>query len=315
MEYDIAKRSKYLMKKMKPILVSCIVLVSILVASSCAVFQEEKALDPESEEFLSKVRYIITSEERKSIRQLPVEEREAFIENFWKVRDPDPFTEVNEFKEEYFARIDMANKLFTSSGTLGWLQDRGRAYIVVGPPNDRLTIRQYTDSWVERWLYKDFYLDFIPGDIMGVPKLDTRSIRNLSKFTEAQRKRTPRLVTEEQKDPFDYELQIFKEDKNKLNVFIKIPFADIWMNKKENRLEAVLRVTYSVKEEAKKRIALENTKDHPISIKESEIADYEVKDCLIKIPLELEEGEYVMTIQVENTVGGGKVEKKIKFSI
>ncbi len=150
---------------------------------------------------------------------------------------------------------------------------------------------------------------------MGVPKLDTRSIRNLSKFTEAQRKRTPRKITETQRDPFDYELQIFKEDENILNVFIIIPFAEIWMNKKEDRLEAVIKVYYSVQEEGKKRLTLENTKDHPISIKQSEMADYEEKYCLIKIPMELEKGQYVMTIQVENIAGEGKVEKKIKFKI
>ncbi len=303
------------MIKKKPVFRSTFVLIYSLAISSCSLLQKTPPLDPNSEEFLSKVRYIITTEERKAFRLLPVEEREAFMENFWKVRDPDPLTEVNEFKQEYFARIDMANKLFTSSGTAGWLQDRGRAYIVIGPPNDRLTIHPYGAQWVERWLYKNFYLDFIPGDIMGVPKLDTRSIRNLSKFNEAQRKRTPRKVTETKKDPFDYELQIFKENENKLNIFIKIPFADIWMNKKEDRLEAMLKVYYSIQKEGIKSLILEKTKDHPISIKQNEMADYKEKYCLIKIPMELEKGQYVMTIQVENIAGEGKVEKKIRFTV
>ena len=56
---------------------------------------------------------------------------------FWKKRDPDPDTEENEFKTQYFQRIDEANHLFTDGGEPGWLQDRGRIYILLGPPADR----------------------------------------------------------------------------------------------------------------------------------------------------------------------------------
>src|SRR3981081_591842 len=47
------------------------------------------------------VLYIITDEERKAFKKLQTdEERERFIEEFWRRRDPDPDTEENEFKEE-----------------------------------------------------------------------------------------------------------------------------------------------------------------------------------------------------------------------
>src|SRR5438874_5250919 len=52
------------------------------------------------------VAYIITDEERKAFRKLETDdERERFIEEFWRRRDPDPDTDENEFKEEYYERI------------------------------------------------------------------------------------------------------------------------------------------------------------------------------------------------------------------
>jgi hypothetical protein len=55
------------------------------------------------------VEYIITSDEKKAFKTLKTdEERENFIENFWRRRDPDPDTEENEFREEYYERIAYA---------------------------------------------------------------------------------------------------------------------------------------------------------------------------------------------------------------
>src|SRR5687767_6423384 len=52
------------------------------------------------------VAYIITSEEKRAFNQLKTDdERENFIENFWRRRDPNPDTEENEFREEYYERI------------------------------------------------------------------------------------------------------------------------------------------------------------------------------------------------------------------
>lgn len=106
--------------------------------TSCATPEKRVSLDPVSEEFLSKVRYIITSEESRIFLELPPEARGKFIEDFWKRRDPSPGTERNEFREVYFRRIEEANHLFRGAKP-GWLQDRGRIYILFGPPNERQT--------------------------------------------------------------------------------------------------------------------------------------------------------------------------------
>src|SRR5262245_55875957 len=75
---------------------------------------------------------IITNEERKIFNSLKTDdEREQFIEGFWYRRDPDPDTDVNEYREEYYQRIAYANEHYTS-GVPGWKTDRGRIYIVFG---------------------------------------------------------------------------------------------------------------------------------------------------------------------------------------
>jgi GWxTD domain-containing protein len=80
--------------------------------------------------------YIITDEERAAFKQLSNdEERDNFIEAFWQRRDPTPDTEENEFKEEHYRRIAYANEHF-AAGVPGWKTDRGRMYIVYGPPDE-----------------------------------------------------------------------------------------------------------------------------------------------------------------------------------
>src|ERR1700691_5510651 len=82
------------------------------------------------------VRWIITDQERSAFMQLSNdEERDNFIEAFWQRRDPTPDTEENEFKEEHYRRIAYANEHY-AAGIPGWKSDRGRMYIVFGPPDE-----------------------------------------------------------------------------------------------------------------------------------------------------------------------------------
>jgi len=79
---------------------------------------------------------IITDEERQAFKHLQTdEEREQFVENFWKRRDPTPDTEENEYKEELYRRIAYANDHY-ASGIPGWKTDRGMIYIKYGAPDE-----------------------------------------------------------------------------------------------------------------------------------------------------------------------------------
>jgi GWxTD domain-containing protein len=80
------------------------------------------------------VRWIITDEELSAFKKLSNNaERDIFIEGFWQRRDPTPDTAENEYKEEHYRRIAYANEHY-AAGMPGWRTDRGRIYIMYGPP-------------------------------------------------------------------------------------------------------------------------------------------------------------------------------------
>jgi GWxTD domain-containing protein len=129
------------------------IFLSVLISGSLTLFAQntQKSQDPMDKprnvkpelkkaykDWLDKdVTYIITDEERKAFKKLQTDdERERFIEEFWRRRDPDPDTDENEFKEEYYERIAYANEHF-SSGIPGWKSDRGRIWIMYGKPDER----------------------------------------------------------------------------------------------------------------------------------------------------------------------------------
>lgn len=81
------------------------------------------------------VAYIITDQERKAFLNLSNdEEREAFIEQFWQRRNPNPDSPDNEFREEHYRRIAYANEHY-AAGKPGWKTDRGHIYIAFGAPD------------------------------------------------------------------------------------------------------------------------------------------------------------------------------------
>lgn len=93
------------------------------------------ALDPESQEFYETAQLIMTKEEKDIFNHLPDKEsRQEFSADFWLKRDPDPATEENEYKDEFFRRIEYANDRF-KEGPPGWKTDRGRIYIFLGDPD------------------------------------------------------------------------------------------------------------------------------------------------------------------------------------
>lgn len=80
-------------------------------------------------------------------------DRLSRFEDYWKKIDPTPSTVRNEALEEYYSRIEQANRRFKSY-TEGWLTDMGRVYIIYGEPlNTERFTAQNGVSIVTRWLY------------------------------------------------------------------------------------------------------------------------------------------------------------------
>jgi len=118
----------------------------LLISTQFLISQESSKKEKKKREPLSEaskiwleevVPYIINDTEKEIFINLPSEiDRGKFIENFWRKRDPNPSTEKNEFKLEYYRRIALANKFFGSSAIKGWRTDRGKIFILLGPPNE-----------------------------------------------------------------------------------------------------------------------------------------------------------------------------------
>jgi len=79
---------------------------------------------------------ILTDQERRGWDKLQTNaEREQFIATFWRLRDPDPDTEENEYRDSYFERFAYVNEHF-ASGIPGYKTDRGKIYLKYGKPDE-----------------------------------------------------------------------------------------------------------------------------------------------------------------------------------
>jgi GWxTD domain-containing protein len=108
--------------------------------------------------------YIITDSERRGFLALGTEaERDDFIARFWQVRDPIPETAVNELREEHFKRLHEANDRFRESRP-GWMTERGRTYITLGPPRDVMSYPSTTELFpLEIWYYYNLDIPRFPA--------------------------------------------------------------------------------------------------------------------------------------------------------
>jgi len=175
------------MKRLRPVIGFRLVgiLLALLWAVSCSSSPGIRvAPDPVIEAFYEKAHLIMTSEENKIWKSLPDNaSKEEFIEEFWKIRDPDPATDENEAKLEFEERVRYANMWFgmfnprrgqdskgedEEKSRNGWNEERGRVYIVLGPPDviyftspenetvshDGTRFRAQADDWtMEQWIY------------------------------------------------------------------------------------------------------------------------------------------------------------------
>ena len=105
--------------------------------------------------WLDLTEYIITPVERRIFLQLTNDrDRDAFISFFWKQRDSNKGTPENEYKDEHIKRFEYAKRYFGYTSPLpGWKTDRGRIYILLGPPFNRNEIFNGSLYPIEIWEY------------------------------------------------------------------------------------------------------------------------------------------------------------------
>ncbi|MBW3670442.1 MAG: VWA domain-containing protein, partial [Acidobacteria bacterium] len=114
--------------------------------------------------FLEEVAPIISTAEGDVFLKMESNpQRDRFIDEFWRRRDPDPQTSRNEYRDEYYARRETVAERYRSVNT-----DRGRIYLLRGEPARIATVEHciYLRP-VEVWLYsgdgEELLLFFKPG--------------------------------------------------------------------------------------------------------------------------------------------------------
>jgi GWxTD domain-containing protein len=116
------------------------------------------------------MKYLATQKELDLYRSLDPEGKRRFVLGFWKQRDPTPGTQENEFAGEHFRRMGYADKHLRQGQMKGSDTDRGRVYILYGPPSDIAKRTQPTDGKsYEVWTYETGgYYEFVFLDRRGV---------------------------------------------------------------------------------------------------------------------------------------------------
>jgi GWxTD domain-containing protein len=297
----------------KIFLLSYIFSLSFLI--SCALNPIPKYLDPGSKEFLSKARYLINQDERKAFLALPASERQNFIDEFWKKRDPDPSTELNEFKVEYYKRIDEANHLFREGTTEGWLQDRGRLYILLGPPDNRETYPRGVTFYgvpTEIWYYGFFPVVFIDDNWTGNYRLEPLSPVQIGLINKTQVEQLPKQISEERKEVLDarFEVEPIKEGEALLR--LKIPYKNIWFSVEGKTLKATLELTAELVDSSGKT-AWEHRQSYPLALAHEDFLKIIQDDYLIEVRAEAAPGTYTLNLNLKNTADGSQKQIKDKL--
>jgi len=118
--------------------------------------REEFYLGKDVKDAVALLTYIAGGGFIDSFVEADIEERKRMWEQFWREKDPTPATPRNEFYDEHLERFRYANAHFGAGMSEGWRTDRGRIYIVEGPPDEIESYSMEIDrNPTEVWFYFD----------------------------------------------------------------------------------------------------------------------------------------------------------------
>ena len=127
--------------------------------------QAIEALAPQYRQFLHEVEILISEEEEEAFLAIEQDyQRDAFIERFWRIRDPYSDSAQNEFRRQWNERLRAAREEF---GAID--EDRAHYFLLNGPPTARIEFRCTTVTYpLEVWYYErsekvgyEFFLIFV----------------------------------------------------------------------------------------------------------------------------------------------------------
>ncbi|HEX9615467.1 MAG TPA: GWxTD domain-containing protein [Bacteroidota bacterium] len=111
------------------------------------------------------LQHVATAAEMEGLRALSRPKAARRFEEFWRKKDPDTTTAYNEMMVEYYRRVDVANRQYSTGDEInGYKNDRGRIYILYGSPSD--SQRHFSPSSPPRevWVYPNLKRRFVFED-------------------------------------------------------------------------------------------------------------------------------------------------------
>ena len=126
------------------------------------------------------VRYLLTKPEAQLYKKLTTrDERRRFIDQFWKRRDPEPGTPHNKFRDQFWQRVRQANEMFQDQPHEGWITDRGKIYILLGPPTEIVSDEvARSHRGIIMWIYRSTWLEILgPNVVIAFAKDVTGAFR------------------------------------------------------------------------------------------------------------------------------------------
>ncbi|MCX8010278.1 MAG: GWxTD domain-containing protein, partial [Ignavibacteria bacterium] len=116
-------------------------------------------------------KYLASNEENEQWKKInTIDAKRNFLFKFWKMRDPDQLSPINEAKLEYFRRVEITNAQFSNVQRRGWKTDRGRIYLLYGEPSEIERYPNQVDAKpYEIWKYNNLEggVIFVFADLTG----------------------------------------------------------------------------------------------------------------------------------------------------
>ncbi|MCK5145988.1 GWxTD domain-containing protein [bacterium] len=127
--------------------------------------------DPEIlEDLYAQIKILLSKNDKKLYKVLPLEEKGRFFWKFWKSKDPTPTTLKNERYEVHYKRVKQALVIYRDI-IPPYFDDRGKIYVKYGEPDDKYVSRsnsqlpegvRHNESWTyERTIEPGLTFDFV----------------------------------------------------------------------------------------------------------------------------------------------------------
>jgi len=233
---------------------------------------------------------------------------------------------------EFDERMEEATKIFISEGIPGWLTDRGRIFILFGPPMERIISPQELDGRSQEiWYYGNFPVVFMDRYSTGVFKLVTYDLSSLRTFNLAymhelnreQEKAQKTITGEVEMFNFDWEVNAKRLSSGQIEgtVRIFVPYTKLWFKDQEGVMSTILDLHLEL-HDAAGTVIWSFKQSYEIRIDEGDLLeiqnkgwDQEIVFTLENVDEKLAQGENKIYATLARRTGMAKLHKVKAFSI